>query len=210
MTTNSPNIPEEKRKSPRRILHSILFFQCVILFSPATLVASGDDAAMLIASITDKITTAAGQKEKSRLYLYRARQHAKLNNNKEAVLDYQHALNSNPAGWILNEYGYFLYHCGKYGQAYKIAVKILEDFPHLAGEAKTLKKIAGNKYREEYYAEHPPTIIMDIEVDPQRVTRHDLIRKVQSKNSSYTYPSVSATTGSSGTKITSKPKVKRS
>lgn len=182
----------------------------VILANPTPLFAKKSETTAAIVALTKQITATPDGKPKAKLHLYRARHYAKLAEKVEANKDYQAALKYNYAGWIANEYGYFLYNCGEYGLAYKTAKKVIKDFPHLEHEATKLKKKAGDKFKKDYLAENPPVIVMDVEVDPNRVTRHDLIRKQQAKQSRiYKYPSVTkASKPSSGSsaKARSKPR----
>ena len=170
-----------------RIFIFILFCQLLLLAFSAAAPASGNESERLIVSLSERIAAADDAKEKSRLHLHRARQHARQGSSREALLDYREALKNNPAGWILNEYGYYLYHCKKYELAYQTAEKVLADYPHLAGEAGALKEKARLRSQEQYENEHPPTIIMDAKVNNRRVTRHDLIRQLEVQERSYQY-----------------------
>jgi tetratricopeptide (TPR) repeat protein len=135
-----------------------------------------------ITTLDQQIQESTSTSEKARLYCFRARNYAQLQNIEEARKDYILALNTNYSGWILNEYGYFLYHNNMYELAYNAAVKVLTDFPYLKKDAVILRDKAYARYEAEYYEKNPPTIIMDTEIDPHRVTRHDLIRKYRTAN----------------------------
>jgi tetratricopeptide (TPR) repeat protein len=130
-----------------------------------------------IETLDQQIHDTGSTSDKARLYCFRARNYANLQNIEEARKDYILALNTNYSGWILNEYGYFLYQNNMYELAYTAAMKVLKDFPYLQKEAVILKDKAYAKYEAEYYEKNPPTIIMDTEIDPHRLTRYDLIRK---------------------------------
>jgi tetratricopeptide (TPR) repeat protein len=180
----------------------------VLLTVPGQLFAQKSETTEAIQALTKQISTTPDGKPKAKLHLYRARHYARLGEKVEANKDYQAALTYNYAGWIANEYGYFLYNCGEYGLAYKSAKKVMKDFPQFENEAKKLKKKAGDKFKEQYLEENPPEIVMDNETDPNYVSRHDLIRKQQPKKGQiYKYPSVTkASTSSSSSKAKAKPR----
>ena len=136
-----------------------------------------EDIQGIISTLDKQIHNSTSPDEKARLYCYQARNYTKLNRIDEARSCYIKALNSSHTGWLLNEYGYFLYNNGMYELAYAASQKVLRDFPHLSKEATSLQNMAFAKYEEEYYIKNPPTIVMDTKVDPNRVSRHDLIRQ---------------------------------
>ena len=178
----------------RQALAAMLLCQMLLLVfaaAAAALDSVDTERGQLIVSLTEQIAAAADAEEKGRLFLHRARQHARQGASNEALLDYRQALVNYPAGWILNEYGHYLYHCGEFEQAYQTAKKVLAEFPYLEGEAAALKAKAKQSYQEQYEKEHPPTIIMDNRADPRRVTRHDLIRRLKVEPSSTQYPPIS-------------------
>ena len=107
-----------------------------------------------------------------------------MNNNKldETEQGYLEALDYSYTGWILNEYSSFLYRTGEYERAYRAASKVVEDFPQFEREAESIKRKAKEEYQKEYLEANPPTIIMNTKVDPNRVTRHDLIRRAGVRN----------------------------
>jgi len=61
-------------------------------------------------------------------------------------------------------------------------LKVAEDFPQFEKEAESIKRKAKQEYQKEYLEANPPTIIMNTKVDPNRVTRHDLIRRAGVRN----------------------------
>ena len=157
------------------------FHLCILVFfllasSPAN--GTQKDIQGIIASLDEQIASSSDGEEKAKLCCYRARNFLKLKERDKAEQDYLEALDYAYSGWILHEYSYFLYHSREYKRAYRAAQKVLEDFPQFKKSATKLKKMARAKYQEEYNVANPPTIIMDTEVDPNRVTRHDLIRKL--------------------------------
>lgn len=189
-----------------RILIPVML--AAILAYPSSICAKKSETTETIKALTKQIGTTPDGKPKAKLHLYRARHYAKLGQKIEANNDYQAALEYHYAGWIANEYGHFLYNCGEYGLSYKTAKKVIKDFPQFAQEATKLKKKAGDKFKEQYLEENPPEIVMNVEVDPNRVTRLDLVRKQQAKKSKvYKYPSVTkASKASSGSSTKTKPK----
>lgn len=135
-----------------------------------------EDIEGVIRLLDDQVASAESDEERAKFCCFRARNYRKLKETDQAEQDYLEALDYDYAGWILNEYGYFLYRNGEYERAYRAAYRLNEDFPHFQDSALKLKNMARVKYQEAYNAANPPTIIMNSEVDPYRVTRHDLIR----------------------------------
>ena len=131
----------------------------------------------ILATLDKQIRESVSPDEKAKLYCFQARNYTKLNRIEEARNSYIQALNTSHTGWLLNEYGYFLYRNGMYELAYMASQKVLKDFPHLSKEATILQDKSFAGYKEEYYEKNPPTIIMDTQADPRRVSRHDLIQK---------------------------------
>lgn len=134
---------------------------------------------VLIRSISEQLPNVHNPKDKARLYCFRARNHAKLGNQRSAIDDYLKALNTSYEGWILNELGHFMFGSGEFEKAYNVAEKVLADFPQFNKEANKLKRQAQEKWEEEQLRQNPPTITIDSDPDPNRVSRHDLIRKSQ-------------------------------
>lgn len=130
-----------------------------------------------IKTLNTQLEATDNEKEKAKLYCYRARNYAESGNNEQAKNDYLAALNHSYEGWILNELGYFMYNTGQYEKAYNVALRVLEDFPYLKKEAARLKTQAKQKWQEEYLKNNPPIITIDTPPDANRVSRHDLIRQ---------------------------------
>lgn len=180
----------EKRRfhynfSSRRIMsRNIFLFTICIALSLTTPLLSGasTDIENKREAINTQLQNTANPKEKAKLYCYLARNYEKTQDIEEAKKNYFKALNTSYDGWILNELGYFMYKHGEYDKAYNISLKVLADFPHLKKDADNLRVKAEKMRNEEYAKLNPPTIIMDSQPDPNRVTRHDLIRK---SNQSY-------------------------
>lgn len=147
------------------------------IFTVSSHALAKQDTLDIIDMLDKQIEMAVTDQEKAKLCCYKARNHRKLNQPDMAEQDYLEALELAYTGWILNEYSDFLYKTGEFERAYKAASKVIEDFPHLQEEASVTRDKAKAKYEEEYLAAHPPTIIMDTVIDPNRITRHDLIRK---------------------------------
>lgn len=141
-----------------------------------------NDPEEIISLLDNQIENAPNDTERSKYYCFRARNYTKIRDLDKAEQDYLAALDYAYSGWILNEYSYFLYRVGEYERAYRAAARVEQDFPHLKSEAGKIKKKAKSKYQEEYNAAHPPTILLDSKVDPNRVTRHDLIKNRGQKN----------------------------
>lgn len=180
----------------------ILILLCLLLLVPEILFASEDETRAMVASLNEQINSCSAGKSKAKLFLYRARQHAILNDRTLAMKDYQAALQEDYTGWIANEYAHFLYNCGEYEQAYNAAGRVIKEFPHLKNEAERLREKAEARYREVYNEQHPPTIVMDVQVDPNRKSRHDLMRPVRQTATSSTYASITQSSSSAGSKTT--------
>ena len=183
-------------------LRLMLFFLFIGLFDNHSLEASSKGQQDMIKIISDQLTTVDTPKEKAKLYCYRARNYAKAGERVKAKEDYFNAINTSYEGWILNEFGYFMYNGGEYEKAYNIADKVLTDFPQFKKEATQLKKQAKMKWNEEYLKANPPTITIDTAPDSNRVTRHDLVRQSEARrpksSNKQTYKDSSSTTNHSG------------
>lgn len=166
-----------------------------------TLKASSSTPQDMIKVINDQLTTVDNPKEKAKLYCYRARNKAKAGDQEEAIDDYLKAINTSYEGWILNELGHFMYKNGEFEKAYNVAEKVLVDFPQFKKEATKLKKQAKVQWYEEYLKANPPTITIDNDPDPNRVTRHDLVRQSaagqSTSNNTQTYKGSSTSTNNS-------------
>lgn len=177
-----------------------LIFLVGLLHTP-TLQASSSTPQDMIKVINDQLTTVDNPKEKAKLYCYRARNNAKAGNQEKAKDDYLKAINTSYEGWILNELGHFMYKNGEFEKAYNVAEKVLVDFPQFKKEATKLKKQAKVKWDENYLKAHPPTITIDTDPDPNRVSRHDLVRQSgagqSTTNNTQTYKGSSSTKNNS-------------
>jgi len=161
------------------VLRSFHIWVVILLILIAAPVNGGQENIQgIIDSLDEQIASSASADEKATLCCYRARNYVKLKDIDQAEQDYLEALEHAYSGWILHEYSYFLYRTGEYERAYRASLKVLEDFPQFEKSATKLKRMAFTKSQEEYNSVNPPTIIMNTEVDPHRVTRHDLIRKL--------------------------------
>ncbi len=160
-------------------MQRIIIFSClyliVFIFSTQPVVA--EDYQVIIDTLNKQIESATTDAEKAKLCCFKARNH--MNNNKleETEQGYLEALDYSYTGWILNEYSRFLIRTGEYERAYRAASRVVEDFPQFNREATSIKRKAQEEYQKEYAEANPPTIIMNTKVNPNRLTRHDLIRK---------------------------------
>jgi tetratricopeptide (TPR) repeat protein len=166
------------------------------LFAVPRLIASSPDSQAMLTMINGQLESTHDPKGKAKLYCYRARNYAKSGDLDKAKDDYLTALNSSYEGWILQELGLFMYTTGQYEKAYNVSVKVLKDFPYLKNEASKLKMQSKNKWDEEYLENNPPTITLDTVPDPNRLTRHGLIKQAETRqgaqNSSKTQSGQSA------------------
>ena len=161
----------------------MLFLLLFGLSDTPSLEASSANQQDMIKVITDQLATVDDPKEKAKLYCYRARNYAKAGEQAKAKDDYFKAINTSYEGWILNELGYFMYKSGEYEKAYNVADKVLTDFPQFNKEATKLKKQAKVKWDEEYLKANPPTVTIDTAPDPNRVSRHDLVKQQNARQS---------------------------
>ena len=184
----------------------LLSMLCLVtcLFSSPTVAAN--DYQEMIDMLEKQIEDATTEAEKAKLCCYKARNH--LNNNAldEAEQGYLEALDYSYIGWILNEYSRFLLLSGEFERAYRAASKAKADFPQFTQEARSIMEKAKEEYLKEYQEANPPTIIMDTEVDPHRITRHDLIRSAGTRSQALIFSNKSA---SSSRKVTTSTKTVR-
>ncbi len=128
-----------------------------------------------IEDLTIQIAITNNKSELSKLYTYRARTYTKAQEKELANKDYLKALGYNYAGWLMNEYGYFLYKKGDYKRAYVVAKKSVKDFPHTSGDALKLQQKAKKKYDVEYKKNNPETIVVSEQnIKRNQVTKYDL------------------------------------
>lgn len=162
------------------MISRILVFACLIGLADAPVIdAAPTDYQALVTMIDEQLQSADDPKEKARLYCYRARNQAKSGDVQKATDDYLAALNASYEGWILHELGQFMYKTGQYEKAYNVSVRVLNDFPYLKDEASLLKERSKRKWEEQELINNPPTITLDAVPDPNRVTRHDLIKQAE-------------------------------
>jgi tetratricopeptide (TPR) repeat protein len=136
----------------------------------------------MIKTISQQLSTIDAPKQRAKLLCYRARNYYKVGDQKKAKEDYFKALNTSYEGWILNELGYFMYKTGEFEKAYNIADRVITDFPHFNEEANKLKSQARKAWEEDYLKKNPPLITLDSAPDPNRKTRHDVIRQTKPEN----------------------------
>ena len=186
----------------------VFYVICIIAYLCTAPIAGAEVYEEMIAMLDEQIEAAESDAERAKLCCYKARNH--LNNRKfeEAEQGYLEALEYSTTGWILHEYSRFLLLSREYERAYRAAAKVLEAFPQFKKEATYIKQTAKAEYEKAYLEANPPTIIMDTEVDPNRITRHDLIRKARGRTQAAIYSG--KTVSSSRKKSTSRKTVKRS
>jgi tetratricopeptide (TPR) repeat protein len=191
-----------EKPSTTGALVALLFCAALVIIVPLeTLGAAGPEAQ--IEAINLQLQTAVSPKDQAKLYCYRARNHEIAGNIAQAKEDYFKALNTSYEGWILNELGYFMHRHGEYEKAYNISLKVLEDFPYLKKEAESLNIESRKMWDEALTKANPPTIIMDAEPDPHRVTRHDLIRQSKQTGAAASSATAPAPRGTQSTRSSS-------
>ncbi len=139
--------------------------------------AFAENPQMLIEMINADLAITSGDREKSTLHIYRARQYAKLKEFDRALDDYSSALELNHKGWIHLERSQFLLKMKKYELAYEDANAAKDEVPTLAAEADVVIEKSVAAIRKKYEAENPDTIIMNTKVNPYRKTRFDVMRE---------------------------------
>lgn len=154
---------------------------CTLLFIIVSLFIQIECAvAGSIEDLTIQIATTTNKSELSKLYTYRARAYTKAQQKDFANKDYLKALGYNYAGWLMNEYGYFLYKKGDYKRAYVVSKKSVEDFPHTSRDALKLQQKAKKKYDIEYKRNNPETIVVNEQnLKRNQVTKYDLNKNKQ-------------------------------
>jgi len=131
----------------------------------------------IIEQISHDLEQTTDLQAKSSLYIYRARQYAKINKFELALEDYNDALELTHKGWIHLERSHLLLAAGKYELAYEDANAAKEEVPTLTREADKVIEKAVAEVRRQYEAENPISIEMDSRVNPYRKTRFDLMKK---------------------------------
>ena len=134
----------------------ILLILTICLSNVSFSQASSEEALNAIETITTQLTSVTHPRERAKWLCYRARNYAKVKENKKAEYDYLQAL-----------------------EAYKEG-RIIPEFPDLKNEGTKLMKSSKSKWEEKELAENPPTITLDKEPDSY-VSRHDLMRQTQAK-----------------------------
>lgn len=154
----------------------------VFLFSTAE--GRQEESRSHIDILTKQISSTTNTKELARLHCHRARHHANLDNPEAAETDYVKALGYDMAGWIVLDYGNFLYRDGQYEKSYKLAYNLNKKFSGFDKEARALYEKAKAKYDEEYLKANPPTIIMDTVPNYAYKSRVQLINEVKAREAS--------------------------
>lgn len=153
----------------------LFLFFFLLLFQASTAFAGEPQAC--ITQISHDLAQIKDPKMKSSLFIYRARQYAKIKQWDMALEDYNDALELNHKGWIHLERSQFLLQMGKYELAYEDANAAKDEVPTLAKEADVVIEAAVAEVRRQFETDHPPTIIMNTRVDPYRKTRFDVMRE---------------------------------
>ena len=185
-----------------RVIVLVLF-----LLYGSSLHGGQEDIEKILQILDQQIENAVDNKEKAKFCCFRARNYHKLNQEEDAEQSYLEALEYDFSGWILMEYCTYLFKMEEYERSYRAAHTVLKEFPQFSSRAEKLKKQSAQRYREEYYTENPPTIIIDSKIDPYRVTRHDLMRRQGSRQPVKVHTNYSATKTSpvvSSTKTTTR------
>ncbi len=113
-----------------------------------------------IAQLTKDIAQSTSETEKSKLLMYRARNHKKMGNLIQAELDYDAALAYDHKGWIHLERGRFFLANGNHVQARKEALAAKKETPTLAAEAEKILKITKIKEKKEREEQQPKEILL--------------------------------------------------
>ncbi len=138
-------------------LRYILIFLCIsILGAQAAIAAEAD----IIAVLTKKIAESGSEDDKSRLYMYRARNYKNRGEYEKARDDYDDALSYNHQGWIHLERGRFFMARKNYEQAIREAVAAQEETPTLKKESQAIIVLASKKFKEKLNRENPQEILL--------------------------------------------------
>ncbi|BDD88735.1 hypothetical protein [Desulfofustis limnaeus] len=158
-----------------------------IIFPLPTL-ADNADREEIINELTRLIQQTTSKEKLANYYCHRARNHTKLGNMEQAEADYISAIGNSYVGWLISEFGEFLFFTKQYEKAYNLSHKLEDDFPHFAKQANTLKKKAKEKYDEEYYKENPPTIVIDTVPNYAYKSRIQVINEVKARDAMMVIP----------------------
>lgn len=162
---------EVNKMVPKSLFLPLLF----VLLTSSTGLAGNHQS--IINKLGLEIRQAQNTVAKSTFHIYRARQYTQIQEWKEALEDYNQALELNHQGWIHLERSSFLMAMGKYELAYEDAKAAKNEVPTLTQEADKLIEASVTALRKRYEAENPLTIIMDNAVDPDRKSRFDVMRE---------------------------------
>ncbi len=131
----------------------------------------------IIDDIEAQLEKASSPEERSRLYMFRARNYAKGGNYDKILESYDHAIRLNHRGWIHLERARFFLANKKYALAEEEATAAKEETSTLQSQADSIIRKTQRELEKIYLAEHPPEIIFDTRADTTRKSRFDYMRK---------------------------------
>lgn len=114
----------------------------------------------IINDLNIQLSEATTPQEKSRLHIYRARNHLKIGKVELAEADYNTALKYDQKGWIHLERAKFYLNCGKPAQARKEAEAAVKKTPTLSAQANKIAEVAEKEVVEVQQKESPKTILL--------------------------------------------------
>lgn len=114
----------------------------------------------VVEELTKSIANASTEQEKSRLYMYRARNFKNEGLFDKAEQDYDAALQYDHKGWIHLERAEFYLKRGNHEQAIKEAVAAEKETPTLKSQSQRILSVAKVAAKEERQTEKPAVILL--------------------------------------------------
>ncbi len=159
-----------------RLVRYIVIITSVIMFAGSGAVA---DESEVIAGLTRKIAKTQSEKEKSKLYMYRARNYNNIGEYEKARDDYDDALAYDHKGWIHLERGRFFLAQKNYEQTIKEAVAAEKETATLKKESQILITRAKKSIKKKQQITHAPQIFLTTTWDTKPTRRTQRKRNVR-------------------------------
>ncbi len=138
-------------------IYIIMIFCITLIFMESISIAKDSD---VIVGLTKKIAKSKSEAEKSRLYMYRARNYNNIGEYEKARDDYDDGLTYNHQGWIHLERGRFFMAQKNYEQAIREAVAAEKETPTLKKESQKIISQASKAFKKKLQSENPQEILL--------------------------------------------------
>ncbi len=139
------------------VIYMFVIFCSLFTFMESISLAKDSD---VIVGLTKKISKSKSETEKSRLYMYRARNYNNIGEFEMARDDYDNGLTYNHQGWIHLERGRFFMAHKNYEQAIREAVAAEKETPTLKKESQKIIAKASEAYKKKLQSENPQEILL--------------------------------------------------